>query len=256
MYQYCKAADQVKAFEASERFQYMKGSFKVKKETRHYKNKVYEYQRTYVVRVNYVNGKRKYSYQYVKEKDLANVERKLADKQKNRQTYNKLKKIAETLFAQLKKIFGNKSKVLDEIVQHRNNNEEFRKKDKNIVTPLGEQVRSRAECLLASLIFAFNIPYIYEAAIKVNKYDELHPDFTLFLRGKRIQLEYLGMMDDDDYIARQVWKEQRYEEAGYRMGKNLVYLASRDDQDIDARKVVQVFMGLLKGKMPQEIVYV
>jgi len=255
-YQYWKAVGELEAFEASDAFYYRKGYLRFKEEKRTCNNKVYTSISAYYVRVDYIDGKRKTTSKYVKKEDVAAVQRKLANKRKNRLIYKALKKKVKALLLQLKKCMGKNNKVWEAVAAHRKKKEEFRGNDKNIITILGEKVRSRAECILANLAFSFGIPYLYEAAIKIYRGFELHPDFTFIVNGRRVLLEYLGLADNDDYIANWAGKESTYREKGYVKGKNLVCIASKDPQNIDTQKISQIFIDLANGRIPSEIIYV
>ena len=220
--QYSMAADAVKAFEASEEFKYMKGHLKNKKETRVHGTKVYVSVGVYFVQVDYANGVRKERPKYVKKAEVESMRRKLADKLKNRRKYRELKKKEQACLAKLERIFGGAKEILAEIIKHRDTREEFREEGKKVVTMLGEKVRSKCEGIVANMLCSFGIPYVYEATIKVNKWEKVHPDFTLFLHGKRVLLEYLGMADDEQYMDNWIEKEVQYNQIGYVQGKNLV----------------------------------
>lgn len=59
-------------------------------------------------------------------------------------------------------------------------------------TKLGEMVRSKLEGIIANILFDYGITdYRYENALKLNRIT-IHPDFTIFLDGKRFIGSILG----------------------------------------------------------------
>lgn len=97
-----------------------------------------------------------------------------------------------------------------------------------------EQVRSKAEVLIANALNAAGVPYRYEFPIKLNLNAGLpsstpdictfHPDFyCLNLKTRKEYIwEHFGMMEDVDYSIRAVEKLLLYQQNGYFPGKNLI----------------------------------
>jgi len=91
------------------------------------------------------------------------------------------------------------------------------------LTERGEIVRSKSEKLIADKLFLLNIPYRYEYAIKVG--DKLmYPDFIVLnpTTRKEYVWEHLGMMDNEEYLEKNMAKLRIYERNGYVLGKNLI----------------------------------
>lgn len=91
----------------------------------------------------------------------------------------------------------------------------------------GERVRSKSELIIADELARYKVPYRYEKPIKL--YDRkgeiiVRPDFTIMNRynGKVYLYEHLGMMDDADYVDRNMMKLDLYERNGYLLGLNLI----------------------------------
>ena len=94
-------------------------------------------------------------------------------------------------------------------------------------TQLGERVRSKSELLIADCLYRNHVPYRYEKPLMlpgwINEI-ELRPDFTVMntRTGENIIYEHLGMMDDSEYVERNMRKLDLYERNGYLIGKNLI----------------------------------
>ncbi len=97
------------------------------------------------------------------------------------------------------------------------------------VTINGENVRSRAELVIANMLAIFDIPY---------KYEELHcingvyykADFTIYL-DEIIIWEHCGLMNDPEYQMRWMEKRENYAKAGFIEGKNLIITYEHDKFD-------------------------
>lgn len=91
-------------------------------------------------------------------------------------------------------------------------------------TAKGDWVRSKAEVIIADMLFVLGVPYIYECRVRIN--GKLYePDFYILncLTGQIIIWEHLGMMDDSAYIYRNAEKIMDYLSAGLIFGKNLIF---------------------------------
>ena len=90
-------------------------------------------------------------------------------------------------------------------------------------TAKGERVRSKSEVMIADLLDMKHIPYKYEYPLKIgNGYK--YPDFIVLNKKTREEFvwEHLGMMDNPEYVERNVKKIKQYNEVGYLLGKNLI----------------------------------
>lgn len=117
-----------------------------------------------------------------------------------------------------------------------------------IVTDLGEEVRSKNECLFANELQEMNIPYLYE----MNIGGGVVPDFTLFIEDKVYFVELLGMMDKEDYRENQMEKIKKYDEMDIFVGDQLVLI------DVTMGFNVPIIKGILTRivakKLPVKIV--
>lgn len=91
----------------------------------------------------------------------------------------------------------------------------------------GERVRSKSEKIIADELYRYEVPYHYEKPLILRnkgKRIKLRPDFTTINRmsGKIVIYEHLGMMDNPEYVDKNINKLDLYEKNGYLLGKNLI----------------------------------
>ena len=258
-------------FKSSEEFNYLRGFLFLKNERRKSGNGFKYYENAYLITVDYIDGKRVQNFKYIKKSDLPYIQEKLSHKKQNRLKYKELKLNVINLRKQLLRLMK-KSKMdtdmLEKIEKNWREHELFLKddiyKNANSVSVLGEKVRSRGECILSALAFAFKIPYFYEKEVKLHGFDDrddifketVRPDFALIINGKTILTEFLGMSDKKEYNENWERKHRHYEDCGYVQGENLVCISCKDRFNINSQKIARTLMNLTKGIIPQEIVYV
>lgn len=85
-------------------------------------------------------------------------------------------------------------------------------------TERGELVRSKSELVIAEMLCARNIDYVYEQPFVLPDGRIRYPDFTISnpARGVTYYWEHLGRLDDPDYRARWERKRAEYLAAGLR----------------------------------------
>lgn len=120
-----------------------------------------------------------------------------------------------------------------------------------------EQVRSKAEVLIANALKATGIPYRYEFPIKINLkagdssqvpvIQTFHPDFyCLNLRTREEYIwEHFGMMDDAEYSTRAAEKIILYQQNGYFPGKNLIITmetSKTKPSSIELNQIIQEYL--------------
>ena len=120
--------------------------------------------------------------------------------------------------------------------------------NKNIVTNLGEFVRSKNECLFANKLSELHIYYIYEMIIN----DEMAPDFTIFINDEVFYIELLGMMDCEDYRAKLSDKLVKYKNTNIIPGENLILIDMTDG--LDMRRIESIITDLFVGNVPADII--
>jgi len=270
-FEYKMALCDLEDFKSSEEFNYLRGFLFLKNERRKSGNGFKYYENAYLITVDYIDGKRVQNFKYIKKSDLPYIQEKLSHKKQNRLKYKELKLNVINLRKQLLRLMK-KSKMdtdmLEKIEKNWREHELFLKddiyKNANSVSVLGEKVRSRGECILSALAFAFKIPYFYEKEVKLHGFDDrddifketVRPDFALIINGKTILTEFLGMSDKKEYNENWERKHRHYEDCGYVQGENLVCISCKDRFNINSQKIARTLMNLTKGIIPQEIVYV
>ncbi len=92
-------------------------------------------------------------------------------------------------------------------------------------TEKGEIVRSKSEKIIADKLFFHQIPYVYEAELKIKNDGVIYPDFTLLdVRKRRVLYwEHFGMMDSEGYSANAISKIHKFEKAGIWPGEQLIF---------------------------------
>lgn len=94
-----------------------------------------------------------------------------------------------------------------------------------VITSKGERMRSRGEALIAERLYAYGIPFRYEQELILPDGRLAVPDFTFEgANGEEFYLEFCGMMDDTNYVARHCRKMAAYQNAGIVPWKNIIYL--------------------------------
>lgn len=90
-------------------------------------------------------------------------------------------------------------------------------------TDKNERVRSKSELLIADLLNKYGVPYRYEYPMRVG-YAVRYPDFYVLNKRTREEFvwEHLGMMDDANYLAKNMNKLNEYLKAGYVIGDKLL----------------------------------
>ena len=126
-----------------------------------------------------------------------------------------------------------------------------------LFTDNGEQVRSKAEVIIANALKAAGIPYRYEFPVKMNlnagvpsqaaDFRTYHPDFyCLNLRTRKEFIwEHFGMMDDSEYSARTAEKLILFQKNGYFPGKNLIITMETSKTKISSRELKQIIQEYL-----------
>ena len=100
----------------------------------------------------------------------------------------------------------------------------FGPEDPELYSSSGIRMRSKSEMLIANMLERLGIPYIYEMPLQLKNGVVVHPDFTIIdVENRRIIiLEHLGMLDDMEYIQKNIRKIREYEKNGYILGDTLL----------------------------------
>ena len=124
----------------------------------------------------------------------------------------------------------------------------YRPEEKIHTTSRGLKVRSRAELLIAELLYRYDIPFRYEQVIRCGKY-ELAPDFTfLDSNGNEFYWEYCGMMGDPSYRDHQLWRRSMYEGIGITEWNDMICTYDAKDS-IDMREIEAIIQTKVLPRM-------
>ena len=106
-------------------------------------------------------------------------------------------------------------------------------------TAKGERVRSKSEILIADALSRHNVPYRYEYPIQIPGIGILHPDFIcLNVRKRQAYVwEHNGMMSDPKYAENAINRIEKYAQAGYYPGENLILSFESSSHPLSSRAI-------------------
>lgn len=108
-------------------------------------------------------------------------------------------------------------------------------------TAMGINVRSKSESFILNCLHMNNIPYRYEAALKLGNIT-YYPDFTIRhpKTGEIFYWEHFGMMDKRDYAKSAYSKLEVYHTHGIIPGANLIVTFETKDHPLSMEEVEQI----------------
>jgi len=120
------------------------------------------------------------------------------------------------------------------------------KKGTGYTTKGGVVVRSKSEWIIATTLEENNIPYRYDALIKLG-YKTKSPDFIILhpYTGKIIYWEHFGALHEPNYEAEMNEKMDLYYKNGYIEGGNLIYTFEAHIRD--PQRLQQLIDHILRG---------
>lgn len=91
-------------------------------------------------------------------------------------------------------------------------------------TKRGEMVRSKAEAMFADTYYDMGIPYKYDYPVQLANGEVRYVDFFLLKKSTREMFyhEHLGMLDNPNYLRKNMKKINLYRQSGIFVGKNLI----------------------------------
>ncbi len=113
-------------------------------------------------------------------------------------------------------------------------------------TICGVPVRSKAEAMIADLLFYYHIPFRYEPIITANNRCYA-PDF-LILRPRDHKLfywEHLGLMDSPEYVLDNAIKLMDYHREGIRLNNNLILTLENKTQPLASKEILDIIASQL-----------
>ena len=114
----------------------------------------------------------------------------------------------------------------------------FYAEDLKSVSVQGEKMRSAGEMYIASRLDHFGIPYRYEAPVPMPDLS-YSPDFTILRPRDRkiIYWEHVGMINDAEYVQRNIEKVCDYIDCGIRPWDNLIMTFNNEKGGFDGRLI-------------------
>ncbi len=105
----------------------------------------------------------------------------------------------------------------------------------------GLRVRSKSEVIIANILLAFGIAFVYEMPIQVCG-SWFHPDFTIYCprTGRVIIWEHAGMLGKENYRADFAWKMDKYCKAKFVPNVNLILSFEDNNGNINAEAIVTI----------------
>lgn len=114
--------------------------------------------------------------------------------------------------------------------------DDFRLEGRDKITSKGQRMRSKSEVIIAERLYYYDVPFVYEKSLCLSGYT-FHPDFSFEDKDyNEFYLEYCGMMDDEEYVSKHIWKKQIYESNGIVPWKNIIYMYESSNK-IDLKNI-------------------
>mgnify|MGYP003297174835 CR=1 FL=1 len=124
----------------------------------------------------------------------------------------------------------------EKVIIH-NDNDAFYEKGKKQILSDGSVVRSKSEAIIFEQLKKYGIRVEYECKILVDR-SLYRPDFVITRNdGKLIVWEHFGMMDNRDYVEKQIKKISDYFHAGIVLGDNLIITTDEVNGSIDIEEI-------------------
>jgi hypothetical protein len=99
----------------------------------------------------------------------------------------------------------------------------------------GKRYRSKSELLIANALKDAGVPFRYECRLDLKGYSSVYPDFTVLNKrtGQVYYHEHLGMMENSDYLIKNLQKINAYEKNGIMQGKQLILTYESEHVNLD-----------------------
>lgn len=115
----------------------------------------------------------------------------------------------------------------------------------------GERMRSKNELSTIERLYVFEAPHRYDQIIRSSDGRiVLAPDFTFQAADMRSEfyLEICGMMDDQDYVHRYLYKRKQYAQLGINEWTNMIYIFFSGN-NIDVRAIDAAIRGQILPRL-------
>lgn len=115
------------------------------------------------------------------------------------------------------------------------------------LTSTGQYVRSKSEALIVNSLHDAKVPFRYECPVFLGN-NKRYPDFTcLNVRTRKTILwEHFGMLDNVEYLEKNIRKLEEYERNGYLLGKNLIITYETSTHPLNLKLVQNKIQEYLK----------
>lgn len=133
----------------------------------------------------------------------------------------------------------------------------YRKEDLTIATTFGLSVRSKAEALVADILWSMELDFKYEAPLTLTyswkdggretvKKTVMYPDFTVSnSEGEVFYIEVKGMLYNPEYANRDSEKMCAYSQNGIYEPHNLITISGGGNNEMDMLRIQRVLETLL-----------
>jgi len=212
---------------------------------RYYKRDIANHEESIYIRNGNVILAQKLAQKDYDEKVLRSVDKELMSI--NKYFYHYPNNCAEEIYSVLHKgrqklitpIYKPDNEYISEWENVKYQGKEFEENMPEYFTIKGERVRSKAEIIIANMLYQEGIPYRYESPLYLKGMGEVYPDFTVLnvrLR-KEIYWEHLGMMDDVKYAEKAIKKINCYMKNGYFPGEQVIFTYETKQTPISQRQI-------------------
>lgn len=109
------------------------------------------------------------------------------------------------------------------------------------------KMRSRGEVIIAQVLDSLGLMYKYEPIIRIG--DEYYsPDFVVWLPELRrcFIIEFMGRLDDDDYLTDNLPKLGAYLKSGMIINKDLILFCGYENRMVSPDEVLDDLVALIK----------
>ena len=114
-------------------------------------------------------------------------------------------------------------------------------------TKRGDFVRSKAEMKIADALYESNIPYKMDVEFCVDNFISYWVDFQIINpnTGEIFYWEHLGMMDNPEYVSKNIKKLDFYASKGLYPCNNLILTFENNEYKLDERHIHRIIKDLL-----------
>lgn len=102
----------------------------------------------------------------------------------------------------------------------------------------GDLVRSKSEVIIANALFTKGIPYRYDEVITIGNIT-VSPDFHILIprTGDSKWLEHFGMIHDEGYRKKAMWKIEAYLKNGFKPWEDIIFTFDDLEGNINAQLI-------------------